>query len=149
MSKSKRFTFCIFLMWTLVLAACTTSASPSPETAAHTIDCLVAYRPSVSVGFEREETVSLSAATPAQTLSFTDLVFHAQYWPGNQPPNEHGLRLWVTPADREKELVSQLYQFSLIDSVRNQFLGNHGFTGLSYVYHPESRAELQYTCKSK
>ena len=32
---------------------------------------------------------------------------------------------------------------------RAQFSGDHGFTGLSYVYHPTSGAELQFTCKAR
>jgi hypothetical protein len=31
----------------------------------------------------------------------------------------------------------------------NQFIGGHGFTGLVYVYHPSSDAELQYFCETR
>jgi hypothetical protein len=78
-----------------------------------------------------------------------DLTFHAQYWPHDQAPGEHSLRVWVTANDTQAEVVSQLYQLSLTEPVRNQFSGAHGFTGLSYVYHPTSRAEAQYICKAR
>lgn len=32
-------------------------------------------------------------------------------------------------------------------SVRNQFVGDHGFTGLNYLYHPTTNQRFQYVCK--
>ena len=91
----------------------------------------------------------LSADVRQEVLDLGDLTFHAQYWPRDQAPGEHSLRISVTANDTQAEVVSQLYQLSLTEPVRNQFSGDHGFTGLSYVYHPTSRAEVQYTCKAQ
>ncbi len=116
-----------------------------------TIECLVAYRSSVTAAIEVEETIQLSPETRELGMNLGDLAFHARYTPGNEPPNEHSLRVWVTTRDneRETELVSQLFQLPLSEPVRNQFTGGHGFAGLSYVYHPNTGAELQYTCQTR
>jgi hypothetical protein len=45
--------------------------------------------------------------------------------------------------------VQQLYQFIPEAELRDQFAGGHGFTGLTYVHHPTSSAELQYFCQSR
>ena len=42
----------------------------------------------------------------------------------------------------KKSISNILYQFS--SPPKNQFAGGHGFTGLHYVHHPESGAELQF-----
>lgn len=52
----------------------------------------------------------------------------------------------VNAVDTERQLNGQLYQMDRQQGTRNQFVGGHGFTGLAYVYHPESQAELQYFC---
>jgi hypothetical protein len=45
-------------------------------------------------------------------------------------------------ADTRKTITSLLYQFG--DKPDNRFAGGHGFTGLHYIYHPETEAELQF-----
>jgi hypothetical protein len=106
----------------------------------------VAYRSSVTVGIEREETLTFSANDDTQTLTFPQLKFQAQYGAGIEPWAERSLRISITPTDREAELTAQLYQISKTEALQNQFIGGHGFTGLHYVYHPDSGAELQYWC---
>lgn len=110
------------------------------------IDCHLAYRSSVTVGIEREETLSFAAATDSQTVTFSQLQFQAQYWAGVEPWEERALKVSALPAEGNSELAAQLYQFSKTETLRNQFVGDHGFTGLHYVYHPTSGAELQYWC---
>ena len=116
--------------------------------AAAAVECLVAYRSGAAGG--SEQTLVLSEEARQQTLAFDDLVFHARYWPVSEAPGEHGLRVWgTTTSDIEAELVGHLFQLPTAEPVRNQFRGDHGFTGLSYIYHPTSRAEIQYTCKAR
>jgi hypothetical protein len=79
------------------------------------------------------------------SLEANDLVFHAQYWSG-ATDGERALRLWVTAAGLTEPLTSQLYQLPQDSGPVDQFSGGHGFTGLNYVYHPDSGAELQYWC---
>jgi hypothetical protein len=90
--------------------------------------------------------VLLTHTSSYAEIKLGDLSFHAQYWPEDTPGNEHGLRLWVRAVQGEGELVSQLFQLPAVEELTNQFTGGHGFTGLSYVYHLTSGAELQYSC---
>jgi hypothetical protein len=114
------------------------------------IDCLVAYRSSVTVSIEQEKVLTLSANEGGKSIVFDDLEFHAQYWSsGEEPPFERGFKVWVTTVGSDDELVAQFYELSRTELPRNQFLREHGFTSLSYVYHPTSRAELQYMCEAR
>ena len=53
---------------------------------------------------------------------------------------------YVYSASTGKLLAETLFQFDRQQAVANQFRGGHGFTGLHYVYAPDSDAELQYIC---
>ncbi|MDX1663029.1 MAG: hypothetical protein R3272_04495 [Candidatus Promineifilaceae bacterium] len=109
------------------------------------IVCTVAYRASVTEPIEREETLTFAGDQEEQTLSFADLDFQAAYRPG-EADMERSLHVAVTPAGATERLTAQLYQLPLEGGPENQFRGGHGFTGLTYVYHPESGAELQFWC---
>ncbi|MFP6762394.1 MAG: hypothetical protein VB858_02210, partial [Planctomycetaceae bacterium] len=41
-----------------------------------------------------------------------------------------------------EQIATLLYQFS--DKPGNLLTAGHGFTGLHYIYHPDSKAELQF-----
>lgn len=47
--------------------------------------------------------------------------------------------------EKERHVMRQLYQID--SSFQNQFAGRHGFTGLVYVNHAKSGAELQFIGK--
>lgn len=128
----------------VALAAC--GASP-PVGRASGFVCYYAYRPSVTVGISSEGSVSIPDYDIAEFAGpqGNDLVFHAQYWSGADD-GERALRLWVTAADIDEPLTSQLYQLPQDSGPTDQFAGGHGFTGLNYVYHPDSGAELQFWC---
>ncbi len=111
------------------------------------IECHAAYRASVTVPIEREETITFTDSDAQQSISFADLDWHAQYGTG-ELDGERGLVLWVTATGQPDRLISQLYQLPLESGPQNQFRGGHGFTGLNYAYHPESGAELQYWCEA-
>ncbi len=141
---------CLLSCTLLSLAGCdpaTEPQAPTEEAAAlQAIECHTAYRHSVTVPPEREATLTLTSTTREQQITFSDLVLHARYWhdePGGEGP---GLRLAVTAVDSTSELAATLYQLPTHTPPQNQFAGGHGFTGLSYVYHPNSGAELQYWC---
>jgi len=137
----------------LVLVSC--NGTPAQSNEAQTmlvppgIDCHLAYRSSVTVGIEREEIVTFSIKDEARTVTFPQLQFQAQYWGGVEKWEEYALRISILPAEGSNELVAQLYQFSKTEALQNQFVGDHGFTGLHYTYHPTSGAELQYWCVAK
>ena len=138
---------CLLICTLLGLAGCgptLTQQAPSEEAATlQAIDCHTAYRQSVTVPPEREETLTLTSTSGEQNIAFADLVFHAHYW-GDEPGGEGpALRLAVTTVGATEELATTLYQLPTDAPPHNQFSGGHGFTGLSYVYHPNSRAEIQ------
>jgi hypothetical protein len=52
----------------------------------------------------------------------------------------------VSNAANGAELARGLYQLDPVGGLDDQFIGGHGFTGLAYVFHPDSGAEIQYFC---
>jgi hypothetical protein len=137
----------LMILFVIFLAAC--SSGGQPETAetprAGEITCHAAYRASVTQPIESEESLVFTDSDSVQELVFNDLVFHAEYRTG-EADNERSLRLWVTDAG---ELVyqTQLYQLDPAAGPQNQFRGGHGFTSLSYGYHPDTGAEIQFWCE--
>ena len=130
----------------VTLVAC--GAAPVAERAGGFV-CYDAYRPSVTVPISSEGSVSFPDFDAAEFLGpeGNDLVFHAQYWNGADD-GERALRLWVTAAGLTEPLTSHLYQLPQDSGPMDQFVGGHGFTGLIYVYHPTSGAELQFWCEA-
>ena len=127
----------------LLLTACSGGETAVPK--AENITCTAAYRSSVTVGIEREETIAFADSDDEQSIPFTDMVFHAAYSAGEMD-NERALRVWETDISETAVAQSTLYQLSPDSGPQNQFVGGHGFTGLNYSYAPDSTAELQYWC---
>jgi hypothetical protein len=113
-----------------------------------TIDCQTAYRSSVTVGIEQESQISIVGDTE-QTATIGDFEFRLYYTDGLENWESRSLRLAVAGAGLDQELTAQLYQLPKDALPQNQFIGGHGFTGLAYVYHPDSGAELQYWCVAR
>lgn len=148
MNKYQQMLSCLLL---ILLPGCAglPGAEPAPtattEAAAPVnIQCTAAYRHSVSVEIEEETPVMLSQESQNAVVPFADLTFHATYLDPS-PFEVPSLRIWVTQSEGEKEVTSVLYQLSNTQGLVN-FTAGHGFTGLNYVYHPASGAELQYWC---
>jgi hypothetical protein len=135
----------LIILLGLFLAACGSGGETETVPRAASITCNTAYRSGVSTPIEREESLSFGDEDAQQTINFRDLAFHAQYFSG-ELNHERALRLWVTETGETAELISQLYQLQLESGPVDQFIGGHGFTGLNYVYHPETGAELQFWC---
>jgi hypothetical protein len=128
----------------LLMAACGGGAETAVPRA-DSISCNAAYRAGVGMPIESEESFILDDEASGYTMFFSELTLNAQYSSG-ELDHERALRLWVTEAGETAELTSQLYQLPLDSGPVDQFIGGHGFTGLNYVYHPESGAELQFWC---
>jgi hypothetical protein len=107
------------------------------------LECQVFYRASPGEQFQESAHV-LGPETSSGTETFEDLALRAQFVddPGEGP----ALSLVVSDATSAEEIVRQLYQIDPATGLANQFIGGHGFTGLNYVFHPASGAELQYFC---
>ena len=142
----RKILFLILLL--LSLAACGgNSTATSQPIKSMSIACTAAYRADVSQPIEREETLTFGDADAEQSIAFADMVFHAAYSAG-KVDNERALRLWVTDVTDTAVYQTQLYQLEPDSGPQNQFVGGHGFTGLSYSYHPMSSAEMQFWCEA-
>ena len=137
----------VFLGLVWLLAACSGAGTETAVSKAEQITCTVAYRSSVSVGIEREETLTFGDVDAEQTAVFDEMTFHAALDAGGAD-NERNLRLWITDTG-ETVLHAILYQFEMDSGPQNQFVGGHGFTGLNYSYAPNATAELQFWCEAK
>ena len=137
----------LWIFWglVLVLAACGGGTETTVPAKADQIVCTAAYRSSVEVGIEREETLTFTDADDEQSIAFADMTFHAAYRTG-AADNERNLRVWVTDVAETAVYHSTLFQPETDSGPQNQFVGGHGFTGLNYSYTPGSNAELQYFC---
>jgi hypothetical protein len=117
-------------------------------TTAMRVTCTTAYRSNVSNPIEETGSITVSAQEPEQTVTYATMRFRVRYWPGSEGESRN-LKLWVTPTESNAlDLEATLYQMAPTDRLREQ-PGGFGFTGLHYVYHPQSRAELQYSCQSQ
>ena len=138
----------ILQLVTLVsLAACGLAADESNGGPAGTIpdnvSCEVFYRPTAGAPFE-ESTLSLATDGDQGASDFDDIRFQATLL--SDVGEGKSLSIAVTDLAAGAELTRQLYQFDLVQGLRDQFIGGHGFTGLVYVFHPTSGSELQYFC---
>jgi hypothetical protein len=134
----------------VLLSACSSSGQlePAQPPRAGEIACYAVYRAGVDQPIESEERLVFTDSDASRTLTFDDLILNAEYSTG-ETDNERSLRLWVTEArDDSRVYQSNLYQLDPAGGPQNQFRGGHGFTGLTYGYHPESGAEIQYWCEA-
>lgn len=108
---------------------------------AKNIHCHFAYRVSERKSHEWNKDILLVKNTPVK-LRKGEFKINAYYINtiGDSPS------LWITVEDtiKGKKLSQQLYQFETLSDLIN--VGGFGFTGLNYVYAPNSQAELQYYC---
>lgn len=124
------------------LSAC----AGSTTTRADSIVCSTAYRVSQSEPLTGVDTMTFQDEDSTQSMPYIYLELHGAYTTG-RADGERALRLWVTPTGQEQVLVTQLFQLGT-DGPTDQFVGDHGFTGLTYAYDPVSGAELQYWCQT-
>jgi hypothetical protein len=140
----------VLILLAVLLTSCGgPSESPISEAPRSSIiTCTASYRPSVTEAIEGTEILTFADEDAQQSLAFADLEFHAAYSAG-RADNERALRVWVSEVGQATPYQTQLYQLELESGPQNQFRGGHGFTGLSYSYHPISQAELQFWCESE
>ena len=106
-----------------------------------------AYRHSQTVDIEQEKTVSIELrpltgsgaiaeimTDDIRELTLGDMAVEVQVYP-------HAVLLHV--ADNETKRPITTLNYEPATGLQNLF-GGHGFTGLHYVYHPRSDAELQF-----
>lgn len=62
----------------------------------------------------------------------------------------------VRSPGHKEDITARLYQLERMSDEpsapakrpESEFVGGHGFTGLGYVFDPDSKAELQYWCEA-
>ena len=136
--------FCaaIAIAATVAMIGCASAPVGGPIT----IECQVFYRASPSEAFQ-ESATTLGPGNGSHKEEFGDLTFSATFLddPGEGP----ALSLVVSDATSQNEITRQLYQINRAQGLHDQFVGGHGFTGLNYVFHPTTSAELQDFCLAK
>lgn len=108
------------------------------------VTCHAAYR-SGPGPIERETVFYLDEPGQSSGTTFNDMALQALYSRG-EGEGGRALVLRVTALESGQLITSQLYQFASNVEPQNEFVGGHGFTGLSYAYYPAGGAELQYWC---
>lgn len=117
----------------------------SPPVAPVTITCHLFYRDSQAVPPGPETTLILKQHGDRESASFEMMEFSVRYL--DDQFEGRSLFIAVNDADGGQQLSGQLYQMDRQQGTQNQFQGGHGFTGLAYIYHPDTGAELQYFCE--
>ena len=109
--------------------------------------CEVYYRQSTAQSLEAAPQITLGEGNAQETLPFVDMSFETRL--RDDQFEGRALYIAVTNLDTGDEISRQLFQFDPQNPPENQFIGGHGFTGLNYVFHPDSSAEMQYFCSIK
>ncbi len=108
------------------------------------VSCHAFYRDSQAEALGPESTLTFSRHGDRQIAQFEMLEFSAQY--DDDRFEGRSLIIAINAADSGQQVARQLYQLDSQQGTSNQFMGGHGFSGLAYVYHPTTDAELQYFC---
>lgn len=128
----------------LVFAAERDNKSDRPQADAVTVEYHLFYRTAPSKAFV-EKTIEIDipvargpvadiARTQKKIEQFDDMTVTLLY-------DVNMLKLTASDPKTGKEIYGSLYQVQ--PGLKNQFAGGHGFTGLSYIQHPTSDAQLQ------
>ena len=112
------------------------------------IICHFAYRANSGGRITQEESISIKNENTDLQQTIGEFDVNILYLDGSIG-GERSLRLSVRPINGTNELTAQLYQLPQNSGPINQFIGGHGFTGLTYVTDPGSNAELQFWCTAE
>ena len=135
------------LVGSLVLTACGDNPSAGADTPTEfSITCRAFARPDVETSTMQARTIKLGPQAGNRSATLGDFRFRAQFV--SDEFEGKALDVFVYPKGDQDPIAQGKYQFDDIDPPSNQFVGDHGFTGLIYVMHPQTEAELQYFCKS-
>jgi len=109
------------------------------------ISCTFYYRPAATEDYpEHEEVVVQVSANEEKSATLGELELALSY--ADSAIEGAYARVAIT-AD-EQEVMASLYQFEPGERPINQFIGDHGFTGLIYLTHPTEGGDYQLICKS-
>ena len=119
----------------------------APGSAELTIECHVFYRASPSESLSEDSPLTFTSGGDQGRVLFDDLAFQATY--NDDEFEGRSFLISVEDPGSGDQVVRQLYQIDRGEKLENQFVGGHGFTGLAYVYHRASGAEMQYFCQAR
>jgi len=138
----------IFLV-SVMISGCASNdvATGDNASASNTIVCEVFYRPTSGTSLEAAPEITFPGRNDQKFQEFEDMSFEARFQ--DDQFEGRALMIVVTNLNTGTEISRQLYQFDSQNPLKNQFVGGHGFTGLNYVFHPDSSAEMQYFCSVK
>jgi hypothetical protein len=133
-------------------AGMTPGEDSQQELPAH-IECSVFFRESNELGegddptdprFQHQERTLRAAPDEDASSTLGRLTFDLHYSVSEQ----EGSSVHVAVTAGEQRLVSCLYQLGHA-GVRNQFVGDHGFTGLVHLTHPTEGGDYQLICHAR
>lgn len=109
------------------------------------IECTFFYRESALDGAgEFEEDVIRVTSGERKRVSLASLGFEVNY-----EDSSFGTSAGLQVVAGERAVVQVLYQFPQGRLPANQFIPDHGFTGLMYVTHPTEGGDYQFFCRSE
>lgn len=125
----------------LCAGACQQAQAADPGS----ISCTFYYRPAATEEYpEHEESVIEVRANEEESTSLGELELELSY----ADSSVEGAYARVAVTADDKEVMASLYQFEPGERPINQFLGDHGFTGLIYLTHPTGGGDYQLVCKA-
>ena len=139
------------LLIACVASGCGREETPTTENSKQTIEieCHFFYRP--NTGTAESEAKNVTIKVPFLTGDIPEIALDisekAEFENLSCGLSAHYNVLNVHFFDSEHTLSAILYQFAEIPE--NGMAGGHGFTGLHYIYHPGSEAELQFWAEVK
>jgi hypothetical protein len=135
----------VILRWdrivALLLLALVTSSCSGDLAAAKVIDCHVFYREAAG---ERRQSRHVSVGVGSRSETVIRLRRVTVHVISLKEEGTSGSLVVAVRDARQRELARGLYQFA--DELRNQFTGQHGFTGLVIWGAPETGEEVQFYC---
>jgi hypothetical protein len=134
----------LFILFIILIFGCSPFEPGESTTSGETITCEFFYRSSAGSSLEPALEITFQQGSEQKEHQFEDMAFHARFQ--DYQFEGRALSIAVTNLETGAEISRQLYQFDPQNPLENQFIGGHGFTGLQYVYHPDSEAEMQYFC---
>ena len=140
---------CAIAVAVLVLAACGDEDGAGAGVDAPSelsLTCKVFERPSVESSTMKGRTLRLGPEPTTRSVTLGDFRVRAQY--AADDFDGRTLDVFIFPKGESEPLSQNKYQFDSEKSPENQFLGGQGFTGLVYVNHPQTEAELQFFCEA-
>lgn len=136
--------FLLIFILAVLLTACSGEGNGIKINKEFTITCEVYYRHNQGDPLTPAPVLTFSEGSAQKYLVFDDMTFNARFQEDEY--EGHALYVTITGIEETDEYSRQLYQFDSQNPPENQFVGGHGFTGLNYVYHPDSHSEMQYYC---